>query len=363
MPLDPKLKVEMTGEPVETEPKMPETQMPAVDPVPVFPEPEQSAPQAVPAKGTAVPVSHAPEQDQSLLTTMKRIERQLQTLNENVTDLEEAMQASQNPNFAPVFSKIEASQIALEKLLEKACRPAQTPADTQVDERLKKLEEMFLSFREKQDKVDRQLVQTLRENANYQVQVRQGLQKDVENLRKQQSGEVYNNILKEIATMYSDYQLLLDEENLSAKTRKNLLSLFESMEELLSDYDAEVVRCEVGAPRPTRQCKIINKIAVGDQQMHNTIALSRKPGVMRGKLVLCHEYVDVYVYDPSLKVEEPQTPEEVPQEEPAAAETAGEVLSGQEAVVENDNPQSAPEAAESAPDAEKDNKENQPYEA
>lgn len=355
MPLDPKLKGEMTGEPVEREPKVPEPQKQAADSAPVLPEPAPSASEEEPKQEAASPSSHAPEQDSAQQATMKRIERQIETLNENVTDLEEALNACQNPNFAPIFAKIEESQRTLEKLLANASHPAEKKTDAELDERLKKLEEMFQVFGEKQDKVDRQVVQTLRENASYQVQVRQGLQKDVETLRKQQSGEMYNGILKEIATMYSDYQMLLDDENLSPKSRKNMLSLFESMEDLLSDYDAEVVRCQPGDVRPTRQCKIINKIATGDQEMHNTIAQSRKPGVMRGKLVLCHEYVDVYVYDPSLKLEEPEipeVPEETPQAEPAAAApTAGEASAEREAIPENTEAQPTLDA-EPTPDTE-----------
>ena len=117
------------------------------------------------------------------------------------------------------------------------------------------------------------------------------------------------------------YQVLLDED-LSERGRKNLLSLFEQLKDLLADYDAEVIRSEVGSARQTRLCKIINKIPTSDSEKHNTIALSRKPGVMRGRTVLYQEFVDVYVYDPDLAAEEsaqaPGVTEDAPRPDEAA---------------------------------------------
>ena len=47
--------------------------------------------------------------------------------------------------------------------------------------------------------------------------------------------------------------------------------------------------------RQTRFTKIVDKIPTEDQQKHNTIAASRKPGVIKGRTVLYPEFVDVYV--------------------------------------------------------------------
>ena len=183
------------------------------------------------------------------------------------------------------------------------------------------LEKLVAQIAEKQDRNDRQLAQDLRENASFRVQVRQGMQRDLDELKAQQSGEQFNPLLKEIAMIYSEYQVLLDED-LSERGRKNLLSLFEQLKDLLADYDAEVIRSEVGSARQTRLCKIINKIPTSDSEKHNTIALSRKPGVMRGRTVLYQEFVDVYVYDPDLAAEEsaqaPGVTEDAPRPDEAA---------------------------------------------
>lgn len=83
--------------------------------------------------------------------------------------------------------------------------------------------------------------------------------------------------------------------------KKNLISLFEQLEDILRDYGAEIYRSEIGSSRKTRVCKIIGKVATDQKEKHNTIALSRRPGVIRNRNVLSPEFVDVYVYDPNLE--------------------------------------------------------------
>ena len=175
--------------------------------------------------------------------------------------------------------------------------------DSDLAAKIAKMEELIAAVAEKQDRNDRQLAQTLRENANFQIQVRQGMQKDIDALKEQQSGEQFNPILKEIASMYVEYQSLLEDESISNLSRKNLKALFEQMEDLLTDYDAEITRSEIGTVRQTRSTKIIGKVPTAEQDKHNTIAMSRKPGVLRGRTVLYPEFVDVFVYDPTIILE------------------------------------------------------------
>lgn len=193
------------------------------------------------------------------------------------------------------------------------------------DDKLKALEMAIESVVEKLDRNDRQLTQDLRENATFRVQVRQGMQHDLDELKEQMSGEQFNPILKEIATVYSEYQVLL-EEDLPPRARKNLLALFEQLEDILDDYGAEVVRSKVGSVRKTRSCKIINKVMTTDSELHNTIVASRKPGVVRGQMVLYQELVDVYVFDPNAPAPQSEnTSGEVPVEDtPIADSLTGE---------------------------------------
>lgn len=73
---------------------------------------------------------------------------------------------------------------------------------------------------EKQEKNDRQLLQCLRDNATFQIQVRQGMQQDLEVLKKQLKGEQFNPLLKEIAAIYVEYYSLLDDKEISGHAKK-----------------------------------------------------------------------------------------------------------------------------------------------
>ena len=291
-------------------------------------QPEPAAvpvPNAVPAERTSAPVepkraaetesvpnpapksTSAPSVDGAVLA---KINQRLASLEMTLTELQDDFDTytTRAFNYGPIFTKLEAVQTDLEKLL--TAKPDQDEPETEAPNRL---EELLQKVLEKQESNDRQLVRYLRENANFQVQVRQQMQGDLDELREQQSGALFNPMLKEIASMYADYQMLLEDEGMSQKTRKNLLALFGQMEDLLLDYDAEVCASKVGEERPKHRCRIITQIPTGDKSKHNTIARSRKPGVMRGRLVLAHEFVDVYVYDPNLDPElndqkEDQTP-------------------------------------------------------
>lgn len=156
------------------------------------------------------------------------------------------------------------------------------------------------SIADKQDRNDRQLTQTLRENANFQIQVRQGMQHDIDILKERQSGEIFNPLLREIAAIYVDYQALLKDDTISGLAKNNVYALFEQLEGILIENGAEIIRSKAGTFRQARISKVINKIPTGNLEKHNTIVKSRTPGVVRERTVLYSEFVDVYIFDPEL---------------------------------------------------------------
>lgn len=251
------------------------------------------------------PVAQITNEEENEVTELllKAIEKQLKSLNQSVADLEQEVSACKNPDYRVVFSKIDSAKCSIEKMLANACGNQGTSNDGGVSTQISKLEELIATIVEKLDRNDRQLAQTLRENANFQIQVRQGMQKDIDALRERQSGEQFNPILKEIASVYVEYQSLLEDRSIADLSRKNLKALFEQLEDLLTDYDAEIIRSEIGSVRQTRSTKIIGKLPTTEQDKHNTIAVSRKPGVLRGRTVLYPEFVDVFVYDPAIIAE------------------------------------------------------------
>ncbi len=171
-------------------------------------------------------------------------------------------------------------------------------------ERLESVENAVRSIGEKQDRNDAKLTQTLRENANFQVQVRRGMQQDIDSYKEQLSGERFDGILKDIATIYVEYGSVLGDVSMEERTKKNLRSMFEQLEDILTDYGAEIVRSSEGEVRRTRVTKVINKETTDNEALHNTIAKSRKPGVVRDRVVLYPEFVDIYVYEPKSESEE-----------------------------------------------------------
>lgn len=148
-----------------------------------------------------------------------------------------------------------------------------------------------------QQKNSRQLVQSLRENVNFQNQVRRGMQNELEILKEQQRGDQFTPILKSIAAISVEYRKLLADESISKRTRRTLKLMFDELEEILSEYDAEIFTSEIGEPRRPLLTKIVNTVATNDKNLHNRIATSRRPGVMRNGRTLYREFVDVYVYD------------------------------------------------------------------
>ena len=174
------------------------------------------------------------------------------------------------------------------------------PVDLSTKNDLNNLSALIAELIDKQDKNSRQLTQVLRENVNFQNQVRQGMQNELMQLKEQQRGEQFTPLLKEIAAVCVEYRSLLNEESLSDNVRRTLQLLFEQLEDILADYDAELSISQIGELRKPILTKVINTIATDDEKKHNTIAKSRRPGVVRNGHPLYREYVDVYVYDSSL---------------------------------------------------------------
>lgn len=159
------------------------------------------------------------------------------------------------------------------------------------------LEETLEEILELQNKNSRQLAQCLRENVNFQNQVRVGMQHELEGLKEQQRGEQFTPILKAVATVCVEYRKLLTDESIPRRARRTLRLMFDELEDVLAEYDAEVFTSAIGEQRRPLLTKLVNTVPTNDKNLHNTIAHSRRPGVIRNGRPLYREFVDVYVYD------------------------------------------------------------------
>ncbi len=152
-----------------------------------------------------------------------------------------------------------------------------------------------------QEQNSRRLAQVLRENINFQNQVRNGMYEELEELKEARRGEQFTPILKSVAAVCVEYQSLASDETIPRKARKNLQLLFDELEDILSEYDAEIFRSSPGEIRRPLFTKVINTFPTADKTRHNTIAKSRRAGVVRNGRPVYREYVDVYVFDPNLE--------------------------------------------------------------
>ena len=298
MPLSQQLKSEMTGQPAENLPK-PEDEAPAPESENFGEFGDSSSSEAPASDEETTPASETcePESDQE--------------------DLHPSMD-DQSTDSSKVIGKTDDAKASLEEtLLTKIIDTAEKTEDIS-RQLMRLLQDIFM----KQEYNSKKLMQSLRENAIFQSQVREGMQSDLNELKKQVSGEQFTPILKEIATTYVEFQSILDDETISGPSRKNLRALFEQLEDILSDYGAEVFRSEIGSLRQTKTCKVIEKIPTGQQEKHNTIAKSRKPGVVRDRLVLYPEFVDVFVYDPALTEASESTVEAIEEKGPEGTENS-----------------------------------------
>ena len=156
------------------------------------------------------------------------------------------------------------------------------------------------------------LTRCLNENEKFQIQVRQNMYQELEQLKKQVDGGHLIPILNAIADLYSEYHSILFLEDLPERTQNNLEAMFDQLQELLEENGAEIFQSKVGDQRANRRCRVISTIPTSNPELHNTIAAVKRCGVMLGTQVLTREWVDVYVY----KELEQENLSPVPQEKP-----------------------------------------------
>lgn len=164
---------------------------------------------------------------------------------------------------------------------------------------LSKIKENGEAFQNLEQKV----IQTLRENSNFQIQVRQNMQKELEDAKKKLSGDIFIPLLKEIAELYVEWQDVLNDLEDGVAKRK-VRGIFEVLEEILEEYGCDFGISEVDSKRKTKYSKLKNKIPTVCKEKHETIAKSYNPWIVKEPFVLYPEYVDVYAYDPSCAIGE-----------------------------------------------------------
>lgn len=157
-----------------------------------------------------------------------------------------------------------------------------------------------------QKDLELKIIQTLKENANFQIQVRQNMQKELELAKKKLSGDIFIPLLKGIATLYVEWQDVLNDLDDSV-AKKKVLGIFETLQEMLEEYGCAFGTSDIDSKRRPKYSKLKNKVPTGCKEKHETVAKSHNPWIVKEPFVLYPEYVDVYVYDASVSEEKEET--------------------------------------------------------
>lgn len=151
----------------------------------------------------------------------------------------------------------------------------------------------------KQEDLDNKIIKVLKENNSFQIQVRQNMQKDLDEMKRRLNGEEFIPLLKTISELFIEWRDVLDELEEGVPKRK-VAGVFDILKELLEEYDCRIGNSSVGSRRNPKYSKLKNKIPIGDKDKHEKIAACYNPWIVKEPFVLYPEFVDVYVYDSSL---------------------------------------------------------------
>lgn len=164
---------------------------------------------------------------------------------------------------------------------------------------------------EAQRDLERKVIQTLKENANFQIQVRQNMQKELEEAKKKLSGDIFVPLLKDIAELYIEWQDVLND--LEPGVAKNkVTSIFDILRDILEENGCEFGSSDIDTKRRPKYSQLKNKVPTGEKERHETIAGSHNPWIVKEPFVLYPEKVDVYVYDEKLALASEQPGKELP---------------------------------------------------
>jgi len=106
-------------------------------------------------------------------------------------------------------------------------------------------------------------------------------------------------LLKEIASLYSDYVALLLRNDDLEKIKNGFSALLEDVLQLLHENGVEEYNSPQGGKYSLKFCKPFEKIKTADPELNGTVIESRNTGFYIDKTLLTPERVKIYVYDES----------------------------------------------------------------
>ena len=120
------------------------------------------------------------------------------------------------------------------------------------------------------------------------------MQEELERYRKVDSGRIFDGILIEIAKLYSDNALAIN-DIADEKIQKRFRNMFLDMLQILENNGVCKQESKPGEKRNTRHCQVVDRVHTDDSALHDTIVKSVNVGFYIENRTLIKEMVHVYI--------------------------------------------------------------------
>lgn len=174
--------------------------------------------------------------------------------------------------------------------------PDNCSGTAELEEKILTMAEELKRNTEAQRDLERKVIQTLKENASFQRQVRVNMKNELDENKQKLNGAIFIPLLKEIAELYIEWQDILDDlEEGAAKDKAK--AIFNSLRDMLEENKCKFGKSDIGASFSPKHSKIQQRIPTGKKEQHITVAKSYNEWIEKEPFMLYNEKVDVYVYD------------------------------------------------------------------
>lgn len=124
------------------------------------------------------------------------------------------------------------------------------------------------------------------------------MQGELDGFHEVGKGRVFDDILKELAKLYSNNAAAV-EEIVDEKLRKQLGYMFEDLLQIFEQYGVSTLKSKAGERRNPTHCQVIERIHTDDPALHDTVAKSLSTGFYVDKRTLVKEMIHVNIYKAS----------------------------------------------------------------
>lgn len=121
------------------------------------------------------------------------------------------------------------------------------------------------------------------------------MQGELDGFHEVGKGRVFDDILKELAKLYSNNAEAV-EEIADEKLRKQFGYMFEDLLQIFEQYGVSALKSKAGERRNPMHCQVIERIHTDDSTLHDTVAKSLNIGFYVDKRTLVKEMIHVNIY-------------------------------------------------------------------